>query len=226
MIAAESRGGKRPSLSEALGWIGSRVDDVYGAGIGRLEDVWIDPGTGAPRWLLVKEGRFGGRTTLIPFEDATPGPGHVWVPYELEVVRSAPEVEAGSPLTQQLEAALRRHFASYAPTAVPHRQRREEAAGTEPELAEPPDRPPALRGVDAPREQPTPEQPRPVPPPQQQPPPEPASGPAPQRAAAADPGAAEILGTDELEERCFVELELEGGLKIRGRLRGIRIVSE
>ena len=46
MIAAELRGGKKPNLSDALGWIGSRVDDIYGAAVGRLEDVWIDPGTG------------------------------------------------------------------------------------------------------------------------------------------------------------------------------------
>jgi len=57
MIAAELGGGSRLSLDEALGWIGSRVDDLYGVGVGRLEDIWIDPGTGIPRWLLVKEGR-------------------------------------------------------------------------------------------------------------------------------------------------------------------------
>ena len=114
MIAAELRGGSKPSLNEALGWIGSRVDDIYGAGVGRLEDVWIDPGTGVPRWLLVKEGRFGGRVTLIPFEDATAGAGHVWIPYEREVVRQAPEVEPGAPLTQQVESALRRHYAANA----------------------------------------------------------------------------------------------------------------
>jgi sporulation protein YlmC with PRC-barrel domain len=114
MIAAELRGGNKPSLNEALGWIGSRVDDVYGAAVGRLEDVWIDPGTGAPRWLLVKEGRFGGRSTLIPFGDATAGAGHVWVPYEREVVRQAPAVEPGVPLTQQVEATLRNHYAASA----------------------------------------------------------------------------------------------------------------
>lgn len=116
MIAAELRGGNKPSLNEALGWIGSRVDDIYGAAVGRLEDVWIDPGTGAPRWLLVKEGRFGGRSTLIPFGDATAGAGHVWVPYEREVVRAAPEIEPGVPLTQQLEATLRNHYATNAAT--------------------------------------------------------------------------------------------------------------
>jgi sporulation protein YlmC with PRC-barrel domain len=118
MHAAELRGGNKPSLNEALGWIGSRVDDIYGANVGRLDDVWIDPGSGAPRWLLVKEGRFGGRTTLIPFEDATAGAGHVWIPYERDVVREAPEVAPGAPLTQQVEAALRRHYRAKTGTGV------------------------------------------------------------------------------------------------------------
>ena len=120
MIAAELRGGNKPSLNEALGWIGSRVDDIYGASVGRLEDVWIDPGTGAPRWLLVKEGRFGGRSTLVPFSDATAGAGHVWVPYERDVVRNAPQIEPGVPLTQQVEATLRNHYAANATAAVAH----------------------------------------------------------------------------------------------------------
>ena len=34
MAAAELRGGDKPSLNEALAWIGFRVDDVYGASIG------------------------------------------------------------------------------------------------------------------------------------------------------------------------------------------------
>lgn len=118
MIAAEPRGDKRPNLNEALGWIGSRVDDLYGAQVGRLEDVWIDPGTGEPRWLLIKEGRFGGRVTLIPFEDATAGAGHVWVPYEREVVSSAPQIESGAPLTREVETSLRRHYAVNSPAAL------------------------------------------------------------------------------------------------------------
>lgn len=121
MVAAELRGGNKSSLNEALGWIGSRVDDLYGVSVGRLEDVWIDPGTGVPRWLLVNEGRFGGRTTLIPFEDATAGAGHVWVPYEREIVRDAPEIEAGAPLTQQVETALRNHYVANLPAAMAQR---------------------------------------------------------------------------------------------------------
>jgi sporulation protein YlmC with PRC-barrel domain len=119
MIAAELRGGNKPSLNDALGWIGSRVDDIYGTGVGRLEDVWIDPGTGAPKWLLVKEGRFGGRTTLIPFEDATAGAGHVWIPYERDVVRDAPAVTPGAPLTQAVESSLRAHYAGHSARSAP-----------------------------------------------------------------------------------------------------------
>lgn len=173
MIAAELREGDKPSLNEALGWIGSRVDDIYGADVGRLEDVWIDPGTGVPRWLLVKEGRFGGRTTLIPFEDATVGVGHIWVPYEREVVRDAPEIEPGAPLTHQVEASLRSHYAANAPAAISHRaqparqpERQPEGAPREQPRPEPPaasfpatqlpDRPPPPIAAPAPRQDPQP----------------------------------------------------------------------
>ena len=142
MIAAELRGGNKPNLSDALGWIGSRVDDIYGAAVGRLEDVWIDPGTGTPRWLLVKEGRFNGRTTLIPFEDATAGAGHVWIPYEREAIRAAPEIEPGAPLTQQVESELREHFRAHAPAAVSHRGHTD-PAGPAPTPLQPPAAPPA-----------------------------------------------------------------------------------
>jgi sporulation protein YlmC with PRC-barrel domain len=120
MNAAELHGGNTPSLNEALAWIGFRVDDIYGAGVGTVEDVWIDPGTGAPRWLLVKEGGFDERSTLVPFNDATAGAGHVWVPYERNVVREAPQIEPGVPLTQQVEATLGNHYAANAAAAVSH----------------------------------------------------------------------------------------------------------
>lgn len=146
MIAAELRGDNRPNLNEALGWIGSRVDDIYGAQIGRLEDVWIDPGTGQPRWLLIKEGRFGGRATLIPFEDATAGAGHVWVPYERDVVRDAPQIEPGAPLTQQVEISLRRHYAANSPAAF----ERAEELGSTPHTATSPSDDPLASAEDRP----------------------------------------------------------------------------
>lgn len=100
----------KPTINDALRWIGSRVDDVKGASVGRLDDVWVDPINGHPRWLLIKEGRFGGRHTLLPFEHASSGEGRVSLPYERDVVRSAPEVKPGVPLSAALEQELRHHY--------------------------------------------------------------------------------------------------------------------
>ena len=166
MIAAELRGGSKPSLNEALGWIGSRVDDINGVAIGRLEDVWIDPATGEPRWLLVKEGRFGGRSTLVPFDDAVPGDGHVWIPYERDVVREAPQVEPAVPLTQQVEMTLRNHYAANTTAAVSQGpQQPDPAAAGEPEPEQGTVRLASAQPAAAPGEVPPPRMPeRPAPP--------------------------------------------------------------
>ena len=249
MIAAELRGGNKPSLNEALGWIGSRVDDIYGVNVGRLEDVWIDPGTGVPRWLLVKEGRFGGRATLIPFEDATAGAGHVWVPYEREIVAAAPEIEPGAPLTQQVEAALRSHYAANAPSPIAHGQDARAAAP-----AAPPDRPaPPVAATNGPEPMPTGQpgappqpaapaaadaalegaptrrsgwqswQPQYDEPQPEQPQPERPQPPAAEPTAA--PGPAETLtALADSGAGHYVEIELSGELRIRGELRSVRVI--
>ncbi len=56
----------------------------------------------------------------MPFSDARAGAGHVWIPYERDVVREAPQIEPGMPLTQQVEATLRNHYAANATAAVSH----------------------------------------------------------------------------------------------------------
>ena len=127
----ELRSIARPGLQEALRWVGYRVDDIYGANVGKLEDVWVDPRGGEPRWLLVRTGRFGGHHTLIPFDDATAGAGHIWIPFERDAVRHAPEVSPGEPLDRELDARLKEHYnaaragtgqpAAAAPTPAPRR---------------------------------------------------------------------------------------------------------
>jgi hypothetical protein len=72
-VIGQLRAHARWELQEAMGWIGSRVDDVYGTTIGTVADVWTDAETGRPRWLLLQAGRFGGRYTLIPYLDASGG---------------------------------------------------------------------------------------------------------------------------------------------------------
>ena len=112
MVTALGRphAGCMPELNEALGWTGFRVDDVYGARVGTVQDIYVDHETDNPCWILVKMGRFSDAHALLPVRDAVVGAGHVWVPYEKDLIRRAPQVVAGMPVTQEREAALCAHY--------------------------------------------------------------------------------------------------------------------
>jgi hypothetical protein len=100
---------ERPSLAEIKGWIGSRLDEIGGATVGRIEGVYLDQQSGEPEWLLARMGRFG-RHSLVPARDAVAGVGHVWVPYEREVIRGGPRVEPGQTLDIERETELSAHY--------------------------------------------------------------------------------------------------------------------
>ena len=94
-----------PTLEEALGWTGAKLDEMSGAAIGRVEGVLVDAESGEPRWLLVRMGRFGHHTAL-PFSHAVGGVGRVWAPYDRDIVRRAPRIDAGQPLARERELEL------------------------------------------------------------------------------------------------------------------------
>jgi hypothetical protein len=97
-------------LGETLGWTGYRVDDVYGARVGTVQDIYVDHESDAPCWILVKMGRFSDAHALLPVRDAVAGSGHVWVPYEKDLIRRAPQMAPGMPLSQEHERALCAHY--------------------------------------------------------------------------------------------------------------------
>lgn len=95
-----------PELVEVAQWVGHRVDDVYGARVGRVEDVYVDPETGSPHWLLAKTARFGDDSALVPVDDTIAGAGHVWVPYERELIKRSGSHGRGMPLHKERELEL------------------------------------------------------------------------------------------------------------------------
>jgi PRC-barrel domain protein len=99
-----------PDLQEALGWTGFRVDDVYGTRVGVVEDIYVDHVSDEPCWILVKMGRFSDAHALLPIRDVVAGTGHIWIPYEKDLIRRAPQVVAGMPLAQDLERELCVHY--------------------------------------------------------------------------------------------------------------------
>jgi hypothetical protein len=106
---AEGGAGALPTLEEALGWVGHRLDEIGGASIARVQGVHVDADSGEPAWLVVRLGRFG-RITALPFRDCAAGAGHVWCPYERDEVRGAPSLEPDEPLTREQELELCAHY--------------------------------------------------------------------------------------------------------------------
>ena len=98
-----------PSLEEARGWAGHRVDDMSGSGVGRVICVFVDAGTGDPVWTIARVGRFG-KLIAIPYRDCAAGAGKLWVPYERGTLRGAPAVDGSKPLTREQELAICAHY--------------------------------------------------------------------------------------------------------------------
>ena len=109
MAEPAATGSAPPPLKEALGWIGFRVDDINGTRLARVLNIYVDAGDGKPAWVLVKLGRFG-KVTAVPFSDCADGPGRIWVAHGRKVVRDAPAVDGGKPLTREDEVRLCEHY--------------------------------------------------------------------------------------------------------------------
>jgi PRC-barrel domain len=104
-----SAGGSVPSLEEARGWVGHRVDGIGDSSIAKVQSLYVDTETGEPVWVLAKLGRFG-KVIAIPFLDCAAGVARLWVPYPREVLRGAPPVDPGEPLTREQELAICTHY--------------------------------------------------------------------------------------------------------------------
>jgi hypothetical protein len=100
---------ERPTREEVEGWAGARLDEISGASVGRIEGAYVSQDTGRPEWVLIRLGRFG-HHTVVPARQAVAGVGHVWVPWSRAVIRSAPRVTLGGPLSAEEELQLCEHY--------------------------------------------------------------------------------------------------------------------
>jgi hypothetical protein len=98
-----------PSVDEVKAWVGFRLDEIAGAGVGKIEGVFVDDSSGEPVWLLARMGRFGHRT-LVPGRDAVEGVARIWVPYTRDQIRRAPKVQPSVALTAEAERQLLEHY--------------------------------------------------------------------------------------------------------------------
>jgi len=99
-------------------WVGCRVDDLYGARVGRVCAVYVDRATGEPLWLLVRTGRTRAIHQAVPVAGSACGNGHVWVPFLRGQIVSSPPIFVQRPVSTRVEAALCRHYGI--PPTRPH----------------------------------------------------------------------------------------------------------
>jgi hypothetical protein len=99
-----------PSLEEAKGWLGHRVDELGGADIGLVQGLFVDAEDGRPSWLIIRQGRFKGTLVAVPIADCAGGAGRIWTPYGRETIRNAPVVDPTRPLLREHELAICAHY--------------------------------------------------------------------------------------------------------------------
>jgi hypothetical protein len=99
-----------PSLGEARTWIGNAVDDLGGAGVGQVHGLFVDAGSSAPTWLIIKQGRVKSTLVAAPLRDCAAAAGRVWIAQEREKIRSAPVVDPTRPLLREHELTISAHY--------------------------------------------------------------------------------------------------------------------
>jgi sporulation protein YlmC with PRC-barrel domain len=99
-------------MEHDLGWIDKTVVSSGGDKIGKVIDMHVDANTGKPDWLAVNTGgRFGGtKKRFVPIEAVTREGDSIVVPYDKDMVKNAPAVEAIGVLTDEDGKTLQSYY--------------------------------------------------------------------------------------------------------------------
>jgi uncharacterized protein (TIGR02271 family) len=91
--------------------IGKPVYGPDGEKIGKAAQVFLDDVTGKPEWVTVQTGMFGNKESFVPVAQSEFAEDGLTIPFDKEVVKDAPQVEADQGhLSQDEEANLYRHY--------------------------------------------------------------------------------------------------------------------
>ena len=99
-----------PDIDTVRIWQGRTLIDRDGSRIGSIDAIYLDDRTGEPEWALVNTGLFGTRSTFVPLAQAAQTGDEVRVPYDKQLVKDAPRVDADQHLSEAEEQQLWRHY--------------------------------------------------------------------------------------------------------------------
>ena len=88
----------------------STVIGTDGSEIGTVGQVYTDNETGQPSWVTVKTGWFGSKESFVPLDSATIDGDTIRVPYDKDMIKGAPNYDAGAPLSETDERALYSYY--------------------------------------------------------------------------------------------------------------------
>ena len=95
---------------DKLSWRGQDLYDSSGGKVGKVEEIYLDADTDQPEWALVNTGMFGTKQTFIPIRDASVSGSGPSVPYDSQLIKDAPKMDADGRLSQQEESDLYKHY--------------------------------------------------------------------------------------------------------------------
>jgi uncharacterized protein (TIGR02271 family) len=99
-----------PDVDTVRTWQGRAMVDWDGGRIGTIDAIYLDDQTSQPEWALVNTGLFGTKSTFVPLAQATQTGGDVQVPYDKQLVKDAPRIDADQHLSEAEEQQLWRHY--------------------------------------------------------------------------------------------------------------------
>jgi uncharacterized protein (TIGR02271 family) len=99
-----------PDIDTVRTWQGRTLIDRDGSRIGSIDAIYLDDRTGEPEWALVNTGLFGTRSSFVPLAQAAQTGDEVRVPYDKQLVKDAPRVDADQHLSEAEEQQLWRHY--------------------------------------------------------------------------------------------------------------------
>ena len=93
-----------------MSWRGSTAFDRTGEKLGKIGDLYLDGTTDVPAYASVRTGLLGRHESIVPLAGAEERDGDVHLPFDAELVRSAPSLDPDAALDPDEEHALEEHY--------------------------------------------------------------------------------------------------------------------